>query len=543
MSLFLRKSIDELQADAAHEGAHTLKRSLGPLNLVSLGVGAIIGTGIFVLTGTAAAQHAGPALVLSFVLAGVGCLFAGLCYAEFASMIPIAGSAYTYGYATLGELFAWIIGWDLILEYLFGAATVAAGWSAYVTSFLKDIGIVLPFALTHPAGQYVQVPGVNGAEGAWVRATDALSLSLQQQGVAMANLPHADGGFNLIAALAILVVTLLLILGTKESARFNNLAVAIKLAVVLAFIGAGGYYVLTHMGQATDNWTPFIPPQIGDGQFGWSGIVAASGVIFFAYIGFDAVSTTAQEAKNPQKDMPIGILGSLLVCTVLYILVTGIMTGIVEYPQLNVAEPIAVAIEATGYSALASLIKVGAIAGLSSVMLVMLMAQPRIFFTMSRDGLLPPVFSRLHPRFRTPHVSTAMTGAVCALLAGLYDVSTLGHLVSIGTLLAFVIVCAGVWYLRVKEPNRVRPFKTPLVPLVPLLGILVCLYMMSGLPVEAWERLLIWLAIGLAIYFLYGRRHSVLQRTGHAVGSGLDAPPAPATPDGTPDERLTPPVN
>ena len=538
MSLFLRKSIDELQADAAHEGAHTLKRSLGPLNLVSLGVGAIIGTGIFVLTGTAAAQHAGPALVLSFVLAGVGCLFAGLCYAEFASMIPIAGSAYTYGYATLGELFAWIIGWDLILEYLFGAATVAAGWSAYVTSFLKDIGIVLPFALTHPAGQYVQVPGVNGAEGAWVRATDALSLSLQQQGVAMSSLPTADGGFNLIAALAILVVTLLLILGTKESARFNNLAVAIKLAVVLAFIGVGGYYVFTHMGQAQANWTPFIPPQIGPGQFGWSGIVAASGVIFFAYIGFDAVSTTAQEAKNPQKDMPIGILGSLIVCTILYILVTAIMTGIVKYPQLNVAEPIAVAIEATGYNALASLIKVGAIAGLSSVMLVMLMAQPRIFFTMSRDGLLPPVFSRLHPRFRTPHVSTMMTGVACALLAGLYDVSTLGHLVSIGTLLAFVIVCAGVWYLRVKEPTRVRPFKTPLVPLVPILGIAVCLYMMSGLPVEAWERLVIWLALGLAIYFLYGRRHSVLQRTGHAVGSGFDEPGTPGS-----GERVTPPVN
>ena len=538
VNLFARKNIDELQADAAHEGAHTLKRSLGPLNLVSLGVGAIIGTGIFVLTGTAAAQHAGPALILSFVLAGVGCLFAGLCYAEFASMIPIAGSAYTYGYATLGELFAWIIGWDLILEYLFGAATVAAGWSAYVTSFLRDIGIELPLWLTNAPGTLVQLKS-----GAWVRATEALQLSLQQEGISMASLPHAEGGFNLVAALAILVVTLLLILGTKESARFNNVAVAIKLAVVFAFIGVGGYYVLTHMTQAVDNWTPFIPEEIAPGQFGWSGIVAASGVIFFAYIGFDAVSTTAQEAKNPQKDMPIGILGSLVICTILYILVTGIMTGIVNYPELNVAEPIAVAIEATGYSALASLIKVGAIAGLSSVMLVMLMAQPRIFFTMSRDGLLPPVFSKLHPTFRTPHVSTAMTGVVCALLAGLYDVSTLGHLVSIGTLLAFVIVCAGVWYLRVKEPNRPRPFRTPLVPLVPILGILVCVYMMSGLPKEAWERLVIWLAIGLAIYFFYGRHHSVLQRTGHAVigdGPGLDAP---HTPGDTLDERITPPVN
>jgi APA family basic amino acid/polyamine antiporter len=506
-NLFARKSIDDLQADAFADGEHGLKRSLGPWNLVSLGIGAIIGTGIFVLTGTAAAQHAGPAIVFAFMVAGLGCVFAGLCYAEFASMIPIAGSAYTYGYATLGELVAWIIGWDLILEYLFGAATVAAGWSGYMTSFLRDVGLVLPPALTNAPGQLVQPPGSES----WVRLTPEYVESLASQGIDISTLAQASGGFNLVAAVAVLLVTVLLILGIRESARFNNAAVAIKLTVVFAFIAAGGYYILGNLDQAVANWTPFIPGNIGPRQFGWDGIVAAAGVIFFAYIGFDAVSTTAQEARNPQRDMPIGILGSLVICTVLYILVSGILTGLVPYARLNVAEPIAVGIEATGYTALAGLIKVGAIAGLTSVMLVMLMAQPRIFYTMSRDGLLPPVFSRLHPRFRTPHVSTALTGVSCALLAGFYDVSTLGHLVSIGTLLAFVIVCGGVWYLRRREPERPRPFRAPWVPVVPVLGILVCAYMMSRLPVEAWERLIVWLAIGLAIYFLYGRKHSVAQ--------------------------------
>ena len=509
MSILTRKSIDELQQDATAEGHHSLKRALGPLNLVTLGIGAIIGTGIFVLTGTAAAQHAGPAIVLAFVLAGLGCVFAGLCYAEFASMIPIAGSAYTYGYATLGELMAWIIGWDLILEYLFGAATVAAGWSGYVNSFLRDIGLGLPPLLTSPPGALVQPPGSES----WVARTDALAASLAQQGVSIDSLPQASGGFNLVAALGIFVVTVLLIRGIKESARFNNVAVIIKLTVVALFIGAGGWYVLQNMPQAIDNWTPFVPANQGPRTYGWDGIVAAGGVIFFAYIGFDAVSTTAQEAKNPQRDMPIGILGSLVVCTILYILVSGIMTGIVPFAQLNVAEPIAVAIEATGYTWLASLIKLGAIAGLTSVMLVMLMSQPRIFYTMSRDGLLPPVFGRLHPTFRTPHISSALTGLVCALLAGFYDVSTLGHLVSIGTLLAFAIVCGGVWWLRVKEPDRPRPFRTPFVPLVPILGIVVCVFLMSRLPVEAWERLVVWLAVGLAIYFFYGRHRSVAAKS------------------------------
>ena len=508
MSLFTRKSIDELQADASSEGTHTLKRTLGSMNLVALGIGAIIGTGIFVLTGSAAAQYAGPAIVLAFIVAGIGCGFAGLCYAEFAAMIPIAGSAYTYGYATLGELVAWIIGWDLILEYLFGAATVAVGWSGYVVSFLRDLGIHIPPQWSNAPGlDLVQLPN----SSSWVTVTDQLTQQLAAQGVNMATLPHATGIFNVVAAVAIALVTILLVIGIKESARFNNIIVVIKLFVVVMFILAGGYFLLRNPDRIAENWTPFIPPREGDwGHYGIGGILRAAGVIFFAYIGFDAVSTTAQEAKNPQRDMPIGILGSLLICTILYVLVSGILTALVPYSLLNVAEPIAVGIEATGYTILTDMIKIGAIAGLSSVMLVMLLAQPRIFYTMSKDGLLPPVFSRLHPRFRTPHVSTILTGVICALVAGALPISLLGELVSIGTLLAFVIVCGGVWYLRVKEPNRPRPFRTPMVPLVPILGILICFAMMAGLPGDTWLRLIVWLAVGLAIYFLYGRHHSVV---------------------------------
>ena len=518
MSLLTRKSIDELRADAFREDGHGMTRALGPYNLIALGIGAIIGTGIFVLTGSAAAQYAGPAIVLAFIVAGIGCCFAGLCYSEFAAMIPIAGSAYTYGYATLGELVAWIIGWDLILEYLFGAATVAVGWSGYVVSFLADLGIVIPPQWSHAPGlDLVRMPGTNS----WAAVTDQLRAQLTAQGLDVASLPHATGIFNVVAAVAIALVSIILVIGIRESARFNNAIVAIKLFVVMAFILAGGYFLLRHPGQAAENWTPFIPPREGPwGHYGVGGILRAAGVIFFAYIGFDAVSTTAQEARNPQRDMPIGILGSLVVCTILYILVSGILTAIVPYAQLNVAEPIAVGIEATGYTALTGLIKIGAIAGLSSVMLVMLLAQPRIFFTMSRDGLLPPLFGRLHPRFRTPYVSTTLTGVVCALVAGALPISLLGELVSIGTLLAFVIVCAGVWYLRRTEPERERPFRTPFVPLVPILGILVCFAMMAGLPLDTWLRLLIWLAVGLLIYFFYGRHHSVARRRAAAVAAG-----------------------
>jgi APA family basic amino acid/polyamine antiporter len=518
VNLFARKSIDELRSQAFAEGEHGLKRALSATNLVALGIGAIIGTGIFVLTGSAAAQYAGPAIVISFIVAGIGCAFAGLCYSEFASMIPIAGSAYTYGYATLGELIAWIIGWDLILEYLFGAATVAVGWSGYVVSFLRDLGVHVPPQWYNPPGlELVQVPGSD----TWVQVTPQLGEQLLAQGINIASLPHATGVFNLVAAIAIALVTLLLVLGIRESARFNNLAVIVKVSVVLMFILAGGYFLLQNPDRATDNWTPFIPPNTGDaGHYGITGVLRAAGVIFFAYIGFDAVSTTAQEAKNPQRDMPIGILGSLIICTILYVAVSGILTGIVPYSILNVPEPIAVGIEATGFTILRDLVKIGAIAGLSSVMLVMLLSQPRIFYTMSRDGLLPPVFGKLHPRFRTPHVATILTGVVCATVAGALPIALLGELVSIGTLLAFVIVCGGVWYLRVKEPNRERPFRTPWVPIVPFLGIVVCFIMMAFLPLDTWLRLIGWLVVGLVIYFMYGRHHSLLQRSQAAAQSG-----------------------
>jgi APA family basic amino acid/polyamine antiporter len=515
VNLFARKSIDELRAQAFAEEEHGLRRALSATNLVALGIGAIIGTGIFVLTGSAAAQYAGPAIVISFIVAGIGCAFAGLCYAEFAAMIPIAGSAYTYSYATLGEFIAWIIGWDLILEYLFGAATVAVGWSGYVVSFLRDVGVDIPPQWANAPGlDLVQVPGSE----TWVQVTPQLGEQLLAQGINIATLPQATGVFNIVAAVAIALVSTLLVIGIKESARFNNIAVVVKVTVVLMFIMAGGYFLFRNPELASTNWTPFVPEREGDwGHYGWGGVLRAAGVIFFAYIGFDAVSTTAQEAKNPQRDMPIGILGSLVICTILYILVSGILTAIVPYSLLNVPEPIAVGIEATGYTILRDFIKIGAIAGLSSVMLVMLLSQPRIFYTMSRDGLLPPFFGKLHPRFRTPYAATILTGVVCAFVAGALPISLLGELVSIGTLLAFVIVCAGVWYLRVKEPNRERPFRTPLVPVVPILGIAVCLAMMVGLPGDTWLRLLIWLAIGLGIYFLYGRHHSVLQRTGRST--------------------------
>jgi APA family basic amino acid/polyamine antiporter len=478
---------------------------LGAFHLISIGVGGIIGAGIFVLTGQAAAQYAGPAIVLSFVFSAIACAFAGLCYAEFASMIPISGSAYTYAYATMGEFLAWIIGWDLILEYLFGASTVAVGWSGYVTSFLRDFGIIIPPQLTAATGtKLLCLP-----DAGWTQVTPALLQQLVSKGIDASTLPHVTAILNLPAILVIAAITILLVIGIRESAGFNNLIVVVKVAVISLFIVCGFFYV------SAANWSPFVPANTGEyGQFGWSGILRGAGVIFFAYIGFDAVSTTAQEAKNPHKDMPIGILGSLAVCTVLYILVSMVMTGMVKYTQLSVPDPIAVAVDAAGRGLfwLRPLIKVGAVAGLTSVILVLLLGQPRIFYSMSNDGLLPSQFAKVHRRFKTPYITTIVTGIVAMLFAGTFPIQLLGELVSIGTLLAFVIVCIGVWVLRVRHPEFPRAFKTPLVPLVPILGALLSFAQMASLPLDTWLRLLIWMAIGLVIYFAYGRRHSRLRK-------------------------------
>jgi APA family basic amino acid/polyamine antiporter len=491
MSLFRRKTVASLQEAIAAD--HSLKRALGAGNLTLLGIGAIIGAGIFVLTGQAAAAYAGPAIVFSFILAGVACGFAGLCYAEFAAMIPISGSAYTYGYATLGEFVAWIIGWDLILEYLFAASTVAVGWSGYTVSLLKDMGINIP-------AEYTGAPYTHtvAADVPWWNFWSLFTHGWSQTGNVI----------NVPAMFIVFFITVLLVIGIKESANFNNVIVGIKMTVILAFIAFGMAYI------NRENWVPFIPPATDPGHFGIGGIARGAAVIFFAYIGFDAVSTAAQEAKNPQKDMPIGILGSLAICTVLYITVALVLTGIVKYDQLNVPDPIAVGINAVGpgLAWLRPIVKIGAIAGLSSVILVMLLGQPRIFYTMSKDGLLPPLFAKVHPKFQTPWIASILTGIVAMLIAGFFPIGLLGELVSIGTLLAFVIVCGGVLVLRYTDPNIPRPFKTPLVPWVPVLGILFCGYLMISLPKDTWARLVVWMLIGLLIYFSYGRRHSVLNR-------------------------------
>lgn len=506
--LFLTKSLTDLLQEAK-ENKTGLKKTLTGLNLTTLGIGAIIGAGIFVLTGQAAAQYAGPAIVVSFIISGIACAFAGLCYAEFASMIPISGSAYTYSYATLGEFLAWIIGWDLILEYLFAASTVSVGWSGYMVSFLKDFGINIPTAFTAASGTVlVEIPKLG-----WQQLTDNLAISLTKQGINVDILPHVTAIVNLPAMFIIALLTLLLVIGIRESANFNNIMVIVKVAVIILFIAIGFAFVLS------DNWTPFIPKNTGEwGHFGWSGILRGAGVIFFAYIGFDAVSTAAQEAKNPQRDMPIGILGSLSVSTILYILVAIVLTGIVSYTTLNVADPVAVGVDAMGKGMfwLRPIVKIAAIAGLSSVILVMLMGQPRIFFSMSNDGLLPPVFSKVHPKFKTPYVSTLLTGGVAIILAGILPISILGELVSIGTLLAFAIVCVSIVVLRKTRPDIPRPFRTPFVPWVPLLGALICLIQMAALPLDTWLRLVVWMAVGFLIYFSYSIHHSK-QRKNHKL--------------------------
>ncbi len=481
--LFATKPLSTIMAEANAEHEHSLKRALGPVNLTTIGIGGIIGAGIFVLTGTAAAQFSGPAIVLSFIIAGIGCVFAGLCYAEFASMIPIAGSAYTYGYATMGELVAWIIGWALVLEYAFGAATVAVGWSGYVSSLLGYFGVKLPFNAT--------------------------------PGITMHLFGHTLGAhIDIFALAAIIVITTVLVIGVRESANFNSAAVMIKVSVVLIFIGIALAFAFGHWNHMVANWHPFIPKNNGHfGHFGWSGIMRGAGVVFFAYIGFDAVSTAAQEARNPQKDMPIGILGSLIICTVLYIIVSGLLTGLKPYTTLNVAAPVADGAAAIGQTWAIILIDLGAIAGLASVMLVMLLGQSRVLYTMSHDGLFWKWAGRIHPRFRTPYITSIVVGAFAAFLAAFFSISFLGELVSLGTLLAFTIVCLGVWIMRVRQPDMFRPFRTPLVPLVPIGGMVVSVALMVSLDAPAWIGFGSWLIAGLIIYFTYSRTHSTVQRS------------------------------
>ena len=479
MSLFIKKPLAQLMAQA--EDSKELRRTLGPGNLVALGVGAIIGAGLFSITGLAAAANAGPAITISFVVAALGCAFAGLCYAEFASMIPIAGSAYTYSYATMGEFLAWIIGWDLVLEYALGAATVAISWSGYLTKFLEYYDVHIPHEFTLSPFQTVTL-------------TDGSTVT---------------GIMNLPAVFIIVVVSLILIKGTRESALANAIIVGLKVGVVIVFVILGWGYI------NPENYVPYVPENTGTfGEFGFSGIIRAAAIVFFAYIGFDAVSTAAQETKNPKRNMPIGILGSLVVCTILYILFAHVMLGLANYKEFAGKDgiaPVAVAIAHTPYVFLQQAVILAILGGYASVILVMLMGQSRVFYSMSQDGLLPKLFSEVHPKFKTPYKSNLLFMLFVSLFAAFVPAKVVGEMVSIGTLFAFVLVCIGIWVLRVKQPDAPRTFKVPMVPLIPILGIGTCLFMMVFLPADTWIRLFVWMAIGIVIYFLYSQHRSVLR--------------------------------
>jgi APA family basic amino acid/polyamine antiporter len=518
--LFARKPMSMLLAEAQEEGGHSLKRTLGPFQLTALGVGAIIGAGIFVLSGLGA-HYAGPGLMLSFVLSGLGCAFAGLCYAEFAAMIPLAGSAYTYAYATLGELLAWIIGWDLTLEYAMGASTVSSGWSNHFIELLNIFHIKMPLWLAYDhwtglttatkmvARQMAQAsdatlqPGTQAFLDKVNAIIGAQSPELVQRAHALLDAPKLFGseiGFNLPAFVIALVITAILVIGIKESARFNAGIVAIKVSVVLFVIGLGVHYI--NFSNWGHDFSSFAPN-------GTLGIVKAAGYIFFAYIGFDAVSTTAQECKKPQRDLPIGIMASLLICTVLYILVAGVLTGMVHWQDVNIEAPIAEAFLDRGLSTASHVITLGALAGLTSVMLVMLLGQTRVLYAMANDGLLPKkFFGAVHPKFRTPYKNTMLVGLLAAAVGSVTPISIIGNMVNIGTLLAFVIVSIAVMVLRKTNPDQPRPFRTPWVPVIPILGVLVNGLMMWSLGWQNWARLIIWLIIGLVIYFTYSRYHS-----------------------------------
>jgi APA family basic amino acid/polyamine antiporter len=509
-NLWAKKSIKDLVAEANESDEHGgLKRTLSGWNLVLLGIGAIIGAGFFGLTGEASAQFAGPAIPLSFVLGGIVCAFAGLCYAEMASTVPVAGSAYTYAYATMGEFIAWLIGWDLILEYMVGATTVAINWSGYVASFLHDRGIDLPpRLLSSPGTAMINVPDKIASDlhlrHGW-SMLDSVKTRLTEAHIDYSAFEQVTSLFNMPAMLVVAAVTALLVIGVQESARVNNVIVFIKVSILVLLIVLGLPMI------NSENWGgKFIPDSTEWFHYGWSGIFRAAGVVFFAYIGFDAVSTTAQEAKNPRRDMPIGIIGSLIVCTILYCLGSMVLTGVVNFKQLHVPDPVAVATDAMHLKWLSFYVKIGAIAGLSSVILVMLMSQPRIFYAMSKDGLLPEVVAKIHPRFRTPWITTIITGCIVMTAAAVTPLSVAGELTSIGTLFAFAVVSAGVLYLRITQPDIDRPFKVPFVWFSAPMGVITAFMLMVPLPLDTWIRLVVWMVIGLVIYFLYGMHHSKL---------------------------------